>query len=332
MKMNGPEKAAIFLMNLGEEKAAQVLANMVEEEIQSIGNYMSTLGEIDTPVMDSVNRDFYNLVETGSRKVNTGGMDFLESALMKAIDPVKASQILKNITSPGEEMSGGLETVRLLDPKVIASFIRKEHPQTAAIILAHLDGNAASQALREIPEAQRMEIVHRLATLERVSPSVIRDLDEALQNEFRSSLAVSGNKLGGVEVAAKMMASLDRATEADILNSMEEVDPEMVSEIRSLRFTYEDILKIDDTGVQLVIKEIQHQDLLVSLKTASDELKETLFSHVSERVAVMLKEDFESLGPMKTSEVEKAQQNIICMCKQLEENGKILIGGGEALV
>lgn len=332
MKMNGSEKAAIFLMNLGEEKAAQVLANMDEEEIQTLGNYMSTLGEIDTPVMDSVNRDFYNLVETGSRKVKTGGMDFLESALMKAIDPVKASQILKNITSPGEEMSGGLETVRLLDPKVIASFIRKEHPQTAAIILAHLDGNAASKTLRELPETQRMEIVHRLATLERVSPRVIRDLDEALQKEFKKSAAVSGKKLGGVEMAAKLMASLDRTTETDILTSMEEMDPSMVDEIRNLRFTFEDILRIDDNGIQLVIKEVQDEDLLVSLKTATDELKEKLFSNMSERAAVMLKEDLESLGPMKISEVEKAQQNIIFVCKQMEANGRILIGGGEALV
>jgi len=332
MKMNGPEKAAIFLMNLGEEKAAQVLANMDEEEIQILGNYMSTLGEIDTPIMDSVNRDFYNLVETGSSKLNTGGMDFLESALMKAIDPEKASQILKNITSPGEEMSGGLETVRLLDPKVIASFIRKEHPQTAAIILAHLDGNAASKTLRELPEKQRMEIVHRLATLERVSPRVIRDLDDALQKEFKKSSAVSGKKLGGVEMAAKLMASLDRTTETDILTYMEEMDPSMVDEIRNLRFTFEDILRIDDNGIQLVIKEVQQEDLLVSLKTATDELKEKLFSNMSERAAVMLKEDLESLGPMKISEVEKAQQNIIFVCKQMEANGRILIGGGEALV
>jgi flagellar motor switch protein FliG len=332
MEMNGPEKDAILLMSLGEEKAAQVLANMDEEEIRFLGNHMSTLGEIDTPVMDSVDRDFYNLVETGSRKVNTGGMDFLEFALMKTIDPVKASQILKNITSPGEEMSGGLETVRFLDPKVIASFIRKEHSQTAAIILAHLDGNAASQTLREIPEAQRMEIVHRLATLGRVSSRVIHDLDEALQKEFKKSTAVSGKKLGGVEMAAKLMASLDRTTETDILTSMKEVDPSMVDEIRNLRFTFEDILIIDDNGVQLVIKEVQNEDLLVSLKTATDELKEKLFSNMSERAAGMLKEDLESLGPMKISEVEKAQQNIIFVCKQMEENGKILIGGGEALV
>lgn len=330
--MNGPEKAAIFLMNLGEEKAAQVLANMDEEEIKTLGNYMSTLGEIDPLTMDSVNRDFYTLVETGSSNLKKGGLGFLESTLMKAMDPEKATQILKNITEPGEEMGGGLETVRFLDPKIIASFIRKEHPQTAAIILAHLDGNAASQTLREIPDAQRMEIVHRLATLERVSPHVIRELDEALQNEFKKSAAVSGKKLGGAEVAANLMASLDRTTEMDILASMEEVDPDMVDEIRTLRFTFEDILKIDDNGVQLVIQEVQHEDLLISLKTATDELKEKLFSNMSERAAEMLRMDLESLGPIKISEVEKAQQNIISVCKQLEKNGKILIAGGEALV
>lgn len=332
MKMNGPKKAAIFLMNLGEDKAAQVLANMEEGEIQTLGNYMSTLGEVDMKLMDSINRDFYNQVETGSGGLNMGGMDFLKTALTKAVDPAKATDILNKITTPGEELSGGLETVRLLDPKVIASFIKNEHPQTAAIILAHLDGKSASQTIRAIPEDKRMEIVHRLATLERVSPSVIRDLDEALQNEFRSSSAISGNKLGGAEVAAKVMAALDRTTETDILNSMEEVDPDMVNEIRSLRFVFEDILKIDDNGVQLVIKELQHEDLLVSLKTASDELKEKLFSNMSERGAVMLKEDLEALGPMKISEVERAQQNIIGVCQQLEENGKILISGGEALV
>ena len=330
--MNGTERAAIFLLDLGEEKAAQVLANMDEEEIQTLGNFMSTVGEVDSSTMDSVNRDFYKLVETGSSKLNTGGMGFLESALKKVIDPVKVSQVLKNITSPEEEVSGGLETVRSLDPKVIASFIRKEHPQTAAIILAHLDGNVASQTLREIPESQRAEIVHRLATLERVSPQVIRDLDEALQNEFKKSAAVSGKKLGGVEMAAKLMASLDRSTETDILASMEGIDPNMVDEIRNLRFTFEDILRIDDNGVQLVIKEVQNEDLLVSLKTATDELKDKLFSNMSERAAQMLKMDLESLGPIKISEVEKAQQNIISVCKHLEENGRILIAGGEALV
>ena len=251
---------------------------------------------------------------------------------MKAIDPAKATQILKNITAPGEEIGGGLETVQLLEPKAIASFIKNEHPQTAAIILAHLDGNSASQTLRDIPEKKRMEIVHRLATLGRVEPHIIRDLDEALQKEFRTSAAVSGKKLGGVEVVAKVMAALDRTMETDILTSMEEVDPGMVNEIRNLRFVFEDILEIDDNAVQLVIKEVEPEDLLVSLKTATDELKEKLFSNMSERAAKMLKEDLQSMGPVKISEVERAQHNIVSVCKQLEGNGKILIGRGEALV
>ncbi|MBT7936583.1 MAG: flagellar motor switch protein FliG, partial [Nitrospina sp.] len=270
----------------------------------------------------------YNMVESGTGGLGVAGMDFLKTALMQALDPAKATEILNNITTPGEEMGGGLETVRLLDPKIIASFIVNEHPQTAAIILAHLDPPVASLTVRELPEENRMEIVHRLATLERVAPSVIRELDEALQSEFRTSGAVSGNKLGGVEIAAEVMGSLDRTTETSILTAMDEVDPDLANEIRNLRFTFEDILKIDDNGIQMIMKEINQEDLLIGLKTATDELKEKLFTNMSERAALMLKEDLESLGPTKISEVETAQQKVIAVCKKLEEDGKLVIGGG----
>ena len=315
-------------MTLGEEVAAQVLANLDEREIQSIGNYMSALGDVDMSVMDTINKEFYEMVESGTGGLGIAGMDFLKTALMQALDPAKATEILNNITTPGEEMGGGLETVRMLDPKVISSFIINEHPQTAAIILAHLEPPVASLTIRELPEEHRMEIMHRLATLERVAPSVIRELDEALQTEFRTSGAVSGNKLGGVEIAAEVMGSLDRATETSILTAMDELDPDLANEIRNLRFTFEDILKIDDNGIQLIMKEINQEDLLIGLKTATDELKEKLFSNMSERAALMLKEDLESLGPTKISEVEKAQQKVIAVCKKLEEDGKLVIGGG----
>lgn len=327
-KLTGPEKAAVLLMTLGEDIAAQVLANLDEREIQNIGNYMSALGDVDMSVMDGINKEFYEMVESGTGGLGIAGMDFLKTALMQALDPAKATEILNNITTPGEEMGGGLETVRMLDPKVIASFIVNEHPQTAAIILAHLEPPVASLTIRELPEENRMEIVHRLATLERVAPSVIRELDEALQTEFRTSGAVSGNKLGGVEVAAEVMGSLDRTTETSILTAMDEIDPDLANEIRNLRFTFEDILKIDDNGIQLVMKEINQEDLLIGLKTATDALKEKLFSNMSERAALMMKEDLESLGPTKISEVEKAQQKVIAVCKKLEEEGKLVIGGG----
>jgi len=326
--LTGPEKAAVLLMTLGEDIAAQVLANLDEREIQNIGNYMSALGDVDMSVMDGINKEFYEMVESGTGGLGIAGMDFLKTALMQALDPAKATEILNNITTPGEEMGGGLETVRMLDPKVISSFIVNEHPQTAAIILAHLEPPVASLTIRELPEENRMEIVHRLATLERVAPSVIRELDEALQSEFRTSGAVSGNKLGGVEIAAEVMGSLDRTTETSILTAMDEVDPDLANEIRNLRFTFEDILKIDDNGIQLIMKEINQEDLLIGLKTATDELKEKLFTNMSERAALMLKEDLESLGPTKISEVEKAQQKVIAVCKKLEEDGKLVIGGG----
>ncbi len=327
-KLSGPERAAVLLITLGEEVAAKVLANLDDREIQNIGNYMAALGNVDMSVMDSINKEFYDLALSGTGGLGLAGMDFLKAALMQALDPAKATEILNNITTPGEEMGGGLETVRLMDPKVIASFITNEHPQTAAIILAHLDPPVASLTIRELPEENRMEIIHRLATLERVAPSVIRELDEALQAEFRTSGAVSGNKLGGVEIAAEVVGSLDRATETAILTAMDEVDPDLAKEIRDLRFTFEDILKIDDAGIQMIMKEINMEDLVIGLKTATDELKEKLFSNMSERAALMMKEDLESLGPKKISEVQKAQQKVITVCKKLEEEGKIVIGGG----
>ena len=333
-KFTGPEKAAILLMSLGEEAAASVLSNLDEREIQQLGNYMSSLGDVDVPVMDSITKEFYDAVDTGSGGLRIGGMDFLRTTLMKALDPSKATEILNNITSPGEELGGGLETVRMLEPRVVAEFLGTEHPQTAAIVIAHLETPMASQTIREMPEENRMEVIHRLATLERVSPQVIRELDEALQTEFRSSGAISGSKLGGVESAAHIMGSLDRATETSILTAMDEVDPDMANEIRNLRFTYEDITMIEDQGLQLILKEISQEDLLISLKTASDGLRDKWFGNMSERAGLMLKEDLESLGPTKISDVEKAQQKIIAVCKKLEEDGKIVIGGagGEELV
>ena len=326
----GPERAAILLMSLGEDAAAQVLSHMDEREIQNIGNYMASLGEVDAKEMDDINKEFYDMVSFGMGGLGVSGVDFLRNTLSKALDPEKAEEIINNITLPGDEMTlgGGIDTVRSLEPQVISSFLINEHPQTAAIILAHLDPQVASKAIAELPEENRTEIMYRLATLERVTPTVIRELDESLQQEFRSSGVVSGNKLGGVEIVAKMMGGMDRTTEQSILTEMDEVDQPMADQIRALRFTFEDILKIDDPGIQLILKEINQEDLLVGLKTASDELKEKLFTNMSERGAMMMKDDLESLGPTKISDVEKGQQKVIAVIKKLEEDGKVSVGGG----
>ncbi len=327
-KYTGPEKAAIFLMSLGEEGAAKIMAEMQEREIQSIGNYMSAMGDVELSTVDEVSREFHSNMTAGGGGLGISGLDFLKTTLMRALDPAKATEILNNITTPGEDLGGGLDTVRMLDPKVVANFLSNEHPQTAAIVLAHLETGMAGTTLREMPEETRMEILYRLATLERVSPQVLRDLDEALQSEFRSSGAVSGSKMGGVEAAAEIMGTIDRATETSILTAMDEVDPDLANDIRNLRFTYEDILKVDDHGVQMILKEISQEDLLISLKTGSDELKDKIFSNMSERASSMLKEDLEAMGLTKITEVERAQQKIVSVVKRLEEEGRLVVGGG----
>tara|TARA_B100000686_G_C16758184_1_gene956951 strand:- start:215 stop:1246 length:1032 start_codon:yes stop_codon:yes gene_type:complete len=328
-ELTGPQKAAIFLMSLGEETAAKVLAEMDDREIQQLGNHMSSISEVDDSSLDTIRKEFYNFIKGGSGGVSMFGLEFLRNTLMKALDPEKAAEILENISSPDDALEGGLDTVKMLDPKTIANFLSTEHPQTAAIIMAHLEPSVASTVIKEMPEDQRTEVVHRLATLERVSPMFIRQLDEALQHELRASTAVSGSKMGGVENAAKMMGKLDRETENSILTKLDETDPDLATEIRNLRFVFEDLVKIDDFGMQAVLKEVNQEDLLVGLKTASDELKEKIYSNMSERASVMLKEDLEALGPKKLSEVEEAQGKVIAVCKKMEDEGKLVIGGSE---
>ena len=319
-----PEKAVIFLMTLDEGTVGQVLDSLEEREIQRVANYITKLEDVDTQVMDMVSKEFYDLIKLGDRGLGEGELETLKTILIQEINSFKPNEKINNITSFKEELGGGLETVRGLDPKNISSLITNEHPQTAAIILAHLDSSLASATISELPEENRIEIVHRLATLDNISPSVIRDLDQALQAEFQNSSAVSDNKLGGVEVVAAVMSSLDRNTETAILTSMDEIDADLANKIRRMRFSFEDLIKVDDTGIQLLIKEINQEELLIALKTASDELKEKLYTNIGR---VMLKDHLKSLEHTKRSDIEKAQQNIIKVCKQLEKEGKILLSG-----
>jgi len=333
INLSGPEKAAILLMSIGEDNAGNVMANMEEREIQAIGNYMSALGDVDQVTMDQVTKEFYMATRTGIGGIGISGADFLKASLMKAMDPTKAQEILNNISTPGEDLSGGLETLRMLEPKSVAAFLVNEHPQTAAIILAHLDETVVGSVFAELPEDKRTDIMLRLATLERVSPNVIRELDVALQGELRQQGAVSGNRLGGVELAAQIIGTMEKDIEAGVMAELEESNPELAQQIADLRFVFEDINKIDDPGIQLILKEIDQAGLPLALKTASEELKEKLFFNMSERASDMLKDDLENLPPTKLADVEKAQKVIIEVCKKLEGDGKIEVGGaGEELV
>lgn len=327
-KLTGPEKAAVLLISLGEDIAAAIIAKLDEKEIQSLGNYMTYLGNVDSDTMDHVSQEFYEDLMTGKAGLTVAGKDFIKNALMKGMDPLRVAEIMDNIAAPGEELGGGLDTLRLLDPKTIVNFLKKEHPQTAAIILAHLDPLQASEVVKLLPEKVRSEVVLRLSSIERIAPGVVKDLDEALQAEFSATGAVEGSKIGGVSAVAEILNTLDHATESSILTEIEEINPDLAENIRNLMFVFADLIKLDDRAFQQVLKEVPQQELIMALKTASDQLRDKILSNMSHRASQMLREDLEALPPQRLSDVEKAQQNIISIVKRLEDEGKIAIGGG----
>ncbi len=333
--LSGPEKVAVLMISMGETIASKVLAKMNEKEIQAVGNYMSFMENVSNEQIDTVAREFFEALEGGEGGILSGGREYLKKMLEKTMDAGKVAEILSKIAAPGqtEELGGGLEAIRHLDPKTVAAFLRNEYPQTAAIVLAHLDPVQAGEILKNLPDRFRSEIVFRIATLERVNPTVVADLDRALASEFQSAGAMEGSRLGGVESVAEIVNNLDHNMEVGILTEIESFNPELAESIRQLMFVFEDLLSVDDKGMQVILKEVSRDDLILGLKTASEQLKEKILHNMSKRAGEMLKEDLSAMGPVKLSDVEKAQQNIIRIVKKLEEDGKVVLaGGGEELV
>ncbi len=333
--LSGPEKAAVLMISLGEAVASKVLANMDDKEIHQVVNYMSQIDDVTPAQIEAVTKDFFNAMEAGEGGMLAGGKDYLRKMLGKTMDVKKVDEIMNRIMAPteSEELSGGLEAIQNLDTKIISGFLRNEHPQTAAIVLAHLEPGHAAEVLKELPERFQSEVMLRLATLERVSPGTLQDLDQALAAEFHEAGTMEGSALGGVESVAEIVNNLDHNMEVNILSEIEGINPELAENIRQLMFVFDDLTSIDDRGMQAVLKEVSSEDLQISLKTASETLKEKIYKNMSKRAAQMLKEDLQSMGPVRLSEVEKAQQSILRIVKKLEEEGKVVLAtGGEELV
>jgi flagellar motor switch protein FliG len=331
----GPEKVAVLMICLGENLAGKILASLSDKEIQTIGSFMSMMESVEPQTIDVVVKEFYDALMSGGGGMLSGGRDYLRKMLEKNMDPAKVNEFLSKMTSAtsGDQLGGGLEAIKHLDTKTVAAFLRNEYPQTIAIILAHLDPYQSAEILKLLPERFRSEIVFRMATMERVSPAIVSDLDQALAAEFQSASQMEGSRLGGVDAVAELVNHLDHNMETAILGEIESTHPELAEEIRSLMFVIEDLVDVDDRGMQTILKEVPKEDLVLALKTVSDALKSKIYKNLSRRAAEMLKDDLESAGPVKLSEVEKAQQNILRLVKKMEEEGKVVLaGGGEKLV
>jgi len=259
------------------------------------------------------------------------GGTFIKNTLLKALGNEKGQSLLENLSS---SRRGALSDIKHLNPKILAQFIRNEHPQTIAMILAHLEPIRSAETLGHFPVELKKEVIMRIATLEGVSPEAITEVEEVLSRELKTLGTQCGEKLGGAHAAAEILNQMDKSSEGLILEKMDEEDPDLATSIRELMFVFEDINGLDDRGIQTMLKEVNNEQLLLALRTASDELKGKIFKNMSERASQMLKEDMESMGPVKLSDVEAAQQVIVNVVRKLEEQGKIVIGGkgGEDLV
>ena len=325
-KMTGPKKAAILLLALGEDGAADVMKNLEEAEIQQVGYYMSRFTDVSPEELDIVLEEFYRNSVMADEGVNiSSSPDFVKNALTKALGADRAKELSDNLGAGEEE--AGLEALRYAEPIMISNYIRTEHPQTIALILSYLkNAEQSSAVLRDLPESLQADILYRMAVIESIPPGVISEMNEVLTEEMKTAGSMA-TSVGGVEPVAEILNSVDKATETRILSSIEETNPELAEQIRELMFTFEDMALIDAKQMQLVMKDVDQADMVLALKTASDAVKELIFSSMSSRAAEMVREDLENLGPAKLSDVEASQQKIIKVVKKLEEAGTIIIAG-----
>ncbi len=325
-KMTGPKKAAILLLALGEDGAADVMKNLEEAEIQQVGYYMSRFTDVSPEELDIVLEEFYRNSVMADEGVNiSSSPDFVKNALTKALGADRAKELSDNLGAGEEE--AGLEALRYAEPIMIANYIRTEHPQTIALILSYLkNAEQSSAVLRDLPESLQADILYRMAVIESIPPGVISEMNEVLTEEMKTAGSMA-TSVGGVEPVAEILNSVDKATETRILSSIEETNPDLAEQIRELMFTFEDMALIDAKQMQLVMKDVDQADMVLALKTASDAVKELIFSSMSSRAAEMVREDLENLGPAKLSDVEASQQKIIKVVKKLEEAGTIIIAG-----
>jgi flagellar motor switch protein FliG len=320
----GPEKSAILLLSLGEDIASLVLKFMNDQEIQRVSNYMSYIRNVEVETVNQILGEFAQIAGSVGGVV-ASGKEYVRKLLMKALDQDKAEWIVNNLSIPTLET--GLEALRWLDAKTIARFLQGEHPQTVAVILAHLDATQSGTVLTSLPAGMQAEVLLRIAKLERIPPGVIQELDKVLRNELRATGAPESGQVGGIQTVAEILNNVDQSSERDIMAQLEELNAGLADEIRQLIFVFEDLLTVDDRGMQQILKEIANEDMTLALKTASEDLKEKILRNMSKRAADMLREELEIMGPVRVSDVESAQHKILQTTKRLEAEGKLILGG-----
>jgi len=330
-ELTGRRKAAILLVILGPDKAAQVLKHLDDETVEQLTIEIANVGSVSDEERRTVLQEFQNIMRA-KEMIAKGGLEYAKEVLEKAFGPEKAAKIIERLVSSLQVRP--FDFIKTADPVQIVNFLQNEHPQTVALVLSYLEPDLAAQVLGSLPEDLQVEVLKRIALLERTSPDIVREIERNLEKKLSGFVGQSFSKIGGIDTAAEIMNNVDRTTERSIMEKLAADNPELAEEIRRKMFVFEDILKLDDRSVQLVLREVDTKDLAVALKGASDELKEKIFRNMSKRAAQLLKDEMEYMGPVRVKDVEEAQQKIISVIRRLEEAGEIVIarGGGEELI
>jgi flagellar motor switch protein FliG len=319
-------KAALLALALGEDFTAELFKKLSEEEITRLSGAMARLGTVSPDDIDKTVEDFLSNFE-GSGVPLLDGEQLARLAITRTRTDSEAAKMI--VAMDRAKQPEPFERLRNVDSRILANFIRGEHPQTIAVILAHLPKNQAAEVVSEFPEALQYDVVLRLAKLDSVPPGIVNEIDAALQEEVFSVEAGEARTLGGVATVAEILNQVDKATEDSIFSRLEDEQPDLADQVRQLMFVFDDLLTIDDRGIRAILKEVKNEDLTLALKTASTDLTNKILSNVSERAAAMIQEDLEVMGPVRLSDVEAAQQNVIQVARRLEKEGKIVIKGGE---
>ncbi len=319
-------KSALVLVAMGAQNAAEIMKNMSENEIENISVEIARLENIPADVLGSVIEEFYQIMQA-NQYIISGGIDYARQVLESAYGHKKAEEILKRVEA--ETQVSAFYLLQTVDDKQLINFLQSEHPQTVALILANLKPAQAAMILSELPEESQGEIAYRLATMEKTSPDLIKDIELALHDQIGTVFGASLSKTGGPEAVAEILNSASNTAEKNILNNLKERDPILSDEITSLMFIFEDIINLNDSDIQHIVKEIDSKTLALSLKASSKELKNKIFKNMTERAAEMLEDELQYLGPVRVREVEAAQKQILDVIRELQESGEINIHPAE---
>ena len=329
--LDGIQKCAILLIALGPEKSSKVFKHLKEDEIEQLTLEIANTSSVSPQTKEEVLSEFYEVC-LAQQYIAEGGISYAKELLEKALGEDKARDVIGKLTASLQVRP--FEFIRKTDPAQLLNFIQDEHPQTIALILSYLPAGQSSQIISALPPEKQSDVAKRIAMMDRTSPDVIKEVEGVLERKLASLVNQDYTIVGGTDAIVEILNSVDRGTERHILETLEIEEPELADEIRKKMFVFEDIINLDSKAIQRVLRDVENNDLATALKSANEEVQSVIFSNLSSRLAAMIKEDMEFMGPVRLKDVEEAQQKIVNIVRKLEDSAEIVIarGGGDEII